>query len=263
MAARSLPHAAPIRLGLGIASIALLILGIGILIGAPWARATWPVQEGPLSYRFIGSILLAQAIALGWTAITLELNYARGGTIGFAAMNAGMLIFALTRIQDPALRMGWIVVNSAMLLGGLALFVLGARYPQQDTRPVPGLVRWSFLILSLALTAATVMLLARAPVVFPWKLSPDTSVLFGLFYFASITYFIDGWRRAGMGNALGQLAAFFVYDIVLIPRYLAHWEKAQGGFKISLMVYLAVLFWSAGLAVWIWTRELLGRNRSN
>jgi hypothetical protein len=58
-----------------------------------------------------------------------------------------------------------------------------------------------------------------------------------------------------------ELAAFFMYDLVLIPPYLQHWEKAQGGHRISLAVYLAVLFWSALLAVWVWGRHLRGRAR--
>ena len=39
-------------------------------------------------------------------------------------------------------------------------------------------------------------------------------------------------------------------DMVLIPPCLRHWEKATGGFRISLVIYLIVLVWSAALAIW-------------
>ena len=64
-----------------------------------------------------------------------------------------------------------------------------------------------------------------------------------------------------MGNCLGQFAAFLVYDIVLIPRYLQHWPKTHGGFRISLEVYLSVLFCSALLAIWMWWKHLSDRGR--
>jgi hypothetical protein len=255
------PHARLVRAGLAVASVALLILTFGFLTRADWALRLWPLAEGPLGYRFIGSILLAQATALGWTAVTLELNYGRGGTVGYAAMNLGFALFAAARYRqspDP-LMLGWLVACGVLCVGGLILFFLGRDYPKRNAGPVPGLVRWSFLVLSAALTVATVMLLARAPIVFPWPLKPETSILFGLFYFASITYFFDGWWRPAMGNCLGQLAAFFMYDIVLIPPYLKHWPKAHGGFRISLAIYLAVLIWTTLLAVWIWGRYLADR----
>jgi hypothetical protein len=259
----STPQDQVVRAGLVVVSVGLLIIGLSFLFRADWALRLWPVKEGPLSYLFVASIILAQATALGWTAVSLELNYARGGVLGFAAMNAGFAWFAVSRYRqfpDTPL-VGWMVVCGLLFLGGMALFFMGRHYPKMDRRPVPPLVSWSFLILAIPLTIATVMLLARAKVVFPWPLKPETSILFGFFYFASITYFFDGWWRPAMGNCLGQLAAFFVYDIVLIPRYLQHWPKAQGPFRISLAIYLAVLFWSAFLAIWIWGKHMSDRGR--
>ncbi len=256
-ATASLPHAALVRACLILAALPLLVIGLGFIFHAGWAVALWPMKEGPLSHLFIGSIVLAQAAALAWTAVSLELNYARGGVLGYAAMNAGFVLFAVARwnATHQPLLLAWAVVGALLFAGGMALFFLGARYPKIDRRPVPGFVRVSFLILSVALTIATVMLLARAKVVFPWPLKPETSILFGLFYFASIGYFFDAWWRPAMGNALGQLAAFFLYDVVLIPPYLRHWPKAQGGFRVSLAIYLTVLFWSAALALWVWGRR--------
>jgi hypothetical protein len=113
-------------------------------------------------------------------------------------------------------------------------------------------VRISFLIVSLALFLATMMLFLRAPIVFPWKLNRDSSFVFGCLFLASAFYFLDGWRRPGVANAQGQLFGFFVYDLVLIPPYLQQWPKTHGGFRISLMIYLSVLFLTAALALWFW-----------
>ena len=121
---------------------------------------------------------------------------------------------------------------------------------------MPWWVRGTFLVSTLAFFAVGFMLLARAPVVFPWKLNPDSSVIFGCFFFAAGIYSLDNYLRPGGDNAKGELLGFFVYDLVLIPPYLEHWSNTQGGFRVSLIVYLIVLFWSAALAIWFWLSDL-------
>ncbi len=56
-------------------------------------------------------------------------------------------------------------------------------------------MRFSFLVFALALFLATAMLLARAVVVFTWKLKPESSTMFGFLFLASAIYFFDGWLR--------------------------------------------------------------------
>lgn len=146
--------------------------------------------------------------------------------------------------------LGWAVACGIVGAGAIGLALLGGRFERRDRRPVPSVVRVSFLVFSLALAAATALLLARAPVVFPWPLKPESSVMFGFLFLASAVYFFDGWLRPGVANATGQLLGFFVYDLVLLPPYFRHWPKTRGGFRVSLAIYLAVLIWSAALAVW-------------
>jgi len=166
-------------------------------------------------------------------------------------MNGGIAgyTFWLFSYRHEPLLLGWAIACSFLALGSILLFLIGGKYPRSDKLP-PRLVRNSFLVFAIALFAATVMLLARAPVVFPWPLKPDSSTMFGFLFLASAIYFFDGWLRPSIANSYGQLIGFLVYDLILIPPYLRHWEKTTGGYRVSLVIYLIVLVWSAALAIW-------------
>lgn len=245
------PHRNLLRLTIFAIATGLIVVGGGFWARAAWAVHLWPWPDGPLSYLFVASIILAEGCTMGWTAATLDLNAARGGALGFAAMNGGLAGYTLWlhSQRHEGLLLGWAVVCGALAVGALILFVLDGRNPR-DASPTPPFVRLSFLVFALALFTATAMLLLRAPVVFPWKLKPESSIMFGFLFLASAIYFFDGWWRPSLANSYGQLIGFLVYDLVLIPPYLRHWHKAVGGFRISLAIYLVVLFWSAALAIW-------------
>ncbi len=243
------------------ARVALVVVGLGVLwvgfvfwLKLPIAIAMWPWPDGKLSYLFVASILLAEGATMLWTAVSMELNAARGGALGLAGMSAGIALYMghLYGQRHQPVLLGWVLINGFIALSSVALAYLGRRETWHDARPVHKFVRISFLAFSLALFLATVMLFLRAPIVFPWKLSRDSSFIFGCLFLASAVYFLDGWRRPGVANVQGQLVGFFVYDLVLIPPYLQQWPKTSGGFRISLMIYLIVLFWSAALAIWFW-----------
>jgi hypothetical protein len=51
-----------------------------------------------------------------------------------------------------------------------------------------------------------------------------------------------------MGNAVGQLAGFLAYDLVLLSPFFGHFDSAQGGSLISLVIYVAFLVYSGALA---------------
>ncbi len=249
-----------LRGALALVALVFLLFGIGFWLRAPWALAHWPWSDGPLSYLFIASILIAEGATVLWVAISLELRAARGGALGLAAMSAGIVMTMgnLYAQRSEGLLLGWAVVWSVIALGALALWALSAKFPTRDTRPTPAIVRGSFLVFALALGVATAMLLLRAPVVFPWPLKPESSTMFGCFFLASALYFFDGWLRPSAANATGQLLGFGLYDLVLLPRYLAFWPKTQGGFRVSLAIYLVVLIWSGLLALWyfgVWRRR--------
>jgi len=248
-----------IRASLLALSSGLLLVGFGFWFRADWALNLWPWPDGPLSYLFIASIVLAEGFTMLWITTTMNLNAARGGALGFAAMNFGIAgyTFLLYSQHHELLLLNWVMTCSALGIGSSLLFMLGGKYPRLNNPPSPVFVRQSFFIFAVALFIATAMLLARAPVVFPWALKPESSTMFGFLFLASAIYFFDGWLRPSLTNSYGQLIGFLAYDIVLIPPYLQHWQKATGGFRVSLVIYLIVLVWSAALAIWfLWKYRL-------
>ncbi len=246
------PYRIIIQISLVLLSLVLLFVGFGFLMRANWAASLWPWPDGRLSYLFIASIILAEGATMAWTAATVKLHAARGGALGFAAMNLGISGYTLWLFNQrhEILLLYWAAVCALLGFGSMLLFIIGSKYPKKPIQPSPPIVRQSFIVFALALFIATAMLLARAPVVFPWPLKPESSTMFGFLFLASAVYFFDGWLRPSLSNSYGQLIGFLVYDIVLIPPYLQHWQKTTGGFRISLFIYLIVLFWSGALSVW-------------
>ena len=84
--------------------------------------------------------------------------------------------------------------------------------------------------------------------IFPWQLGQETSVMFGLIFLGAATYFIYGALDPHWGNAVGQLAGFLAYDLVLLAPFLEHFSAARGGSLVSLIIYVAFLVYSGALA---------------
>ncbi len=230
---------------------AQLVVGWGFYSRADWALPLWPWVDSPLNYRFVGAMLLSQGTTMAWTAWRMELRAALGGLVGFALTTLGIAAYTgwlATKTPTPVV-LGWAAVNTLLFAGTVGLAIVARASQRHGVQPVPAIVRGSFLVFAIALAIATVALVAQAPVVFPWPLRPEGSVIYGLLFLASAVYFFDGWLRPGSDNALGQLLGFLVYDLALFPPWLAHWPKAVGGYRISLVIYLVVLTWSALLAI--------------
>ena len=112
---------------------------------------------------------------------------------------------------------------------------------------MPQPVRLSFGAFAAILTGAGVALLLRASI-FPWQLGPETSVMFGLIFLGAATYFIYGALDPHWGNAVGQLAGFLAYDLVLLAPFFEHFNTAHSGSLVSLIIYVAFLVYSGTLA---------------
>jgi hypothetical protein len=98
------------------------------------------------------------------------------------------------------------------------------------------------------LLAGTALIL-RLPI-FPWDLSPDSSLIFGCIFLGDAFYFIYALLRPYWGNAFGQLLSFLAYDLVLIVPFLLLMGSVKPGHMLSLIVYILVLLYSGGLAVY-------------
>ena len=242
-----------LRISLVFGGLLLMTAGLGIGLDLGGGRALWPWPDGRLSYIFVSSILLAEATVMLWQASTLELSAAKGGAVGFLAMNLCLAAFMFNRFADKpeTMVLVWALVCSLLACSAVILLLQPAkRFPSQDTRPTPPIVRWSFLVFAGALFTATTMLILKLPIVFPWPLKPESSVVFGFLFLASAVYFFDGFLRPSWANAKGQLLGFLIYDLVLIAPWLAHFPKSAGGFRISLSIYIIVLVWSGVLAIY-------------
>ena len=84
--------------------------------------------------------------------------------------------------------------------------------------------------------------------IFPWQLGEESSVMFGLIFLGAATYFVYGVLDPHWGNAVGQLAGFLAYDLVLLAPFLEKFGTAQGGSLVSLIIYVAFLVYSGAIA---------------
>jgi hypothetical protein len=147
---------------------------------------------------------------------------------------------------------GPVLMRAALIPATLVLFVLVAflfarHIPWADPRPMPQPVRLSFGALAMILIGAGVALLLHASI-FPWQLGPETSVIFGLIFLGAATYFTYGALDPHWGNAVGQLAGFLAYDLVLLAPFFERFSTARGGSLVSLITYVAFLVYSGTLA---------------
>jgi hypothetical protein len=80
--------------------------------------------------------------------------------------------------------------------------------------------------------------------------NPDSSVIFGCILLGDACYFLVGLFRPVWHNALGQLLSFLAYDLVLIVPFLLLFKTVASVYVLNLLVYIAVLVYSGGIAVY-------------
>ena len=238
-----------VRAALVPATLILFVLVAAFLAQVSWATGLWPWPAKPLSYIFIASILAAIAVPVLWIALSGEAAAIRAGAIDLTVMYGGMFGYVLTltgnahepRLWPYALAFGLAAAGSA------GAFLLARPIRWTDQRPMPRPVRLSFGAFAIILTGAGIALLLHAGI-FPWRLGAETSVMFGLVFLGAATYFTYGVLDPHWGNAVGQLAGFLAYDLVLLAPFLAHFTAARGGSLVSLIIYIAFLVYSGALA---------------
>jgi hypothetical protein len=238
-----------VRAALIPATLILFVLVSGFLAQVRWATDLWPWPAKPLSYIFIASILAAIAVPMLWIALAGEAAAIRAGALDLTVMYGGMFVYVLTLIGNPREPRLWpyALAFGLAAAGSAGAFLFARSIPWADPRPMPQPVRLSFGAFAIILVGAGVALLLHASV-FPWRLGPETSVMFGLIFLGAATYFIYGVLDPHWGNAVGQLAGFLAYDLVLLAPFFQHFSIAQGGSLGSLIIYVAFLLYSGALA---------------
>lgn len=233
-------------------SILVLVLAAGYVLRLPWATETWPWPQGRLAHIFVGSILAAMAAASLWIALTSEWGALAAGAFNLVVMQTGMALYLL-RLNARLDRQRLLV--SALVCAGFALFNVGLflwsrRYPIRDPRSTPRVVRLSFLVFTLVLLGAGTALVLGSDTIMPWPLRPESGVLFGWIFIGDACYFLYSLLRPRWHNATAQLWSFLVYDLVLLPPLLAHVRDVRPEHRTSLVIYVAVLVYSGGMAIY-------------
>ncbi|MBN8655462.1 MAG: hypothetical protein J0M11_06975 [Anaerolineae bacterium] len=230
--------------------LVFLLLAFGFIFRNPLALAIWPWEDGRYSYLFIGSILAAISAAALWIGWTGEFGALPAGALNVfvIALTTSIYFFQLaSQGRESMILYGLLSLLSAVL--SLIAFFWSVRIPLMDERPMPKLVRVSFglFIASLFLAGGALVLKAH---IFPWALNPDSSVIFGCIFLGDAFYFLYGLFRPKWHNAKGQLLSFLAYDLVLIVPFIGLINDVSPEHLLGLVVYIAVLVYSGGLAVY-------------
>ncbi|MEY2816615.1 MAG: hypothetical protein RL275_78 [Chloroflexota bacterium] len=233
-----------------VGGLVILIFAFGYIFQLPFAVTTWPWEDGRYSFLFVGSILAAISAAALWVGWTGEFGALPAGALNIfvIAITTSIYFFKLVSQGRSDLTLYGLLSALSAVVSLIAIF-WSLRIPLKDSRPMPKLVRTSFWIFIASLLLAGGALILQVPI-FPWALNPDTSVIFGCIFLGDAFYFLYGMFRPQWHNALGQLLSFLAYDLVLIFPFIGLLNTVKPERYVNLVVYLAVLLYSAGLAIY-------------
>jgi hypothetical protein len=231
--------------------IFIMALALGFAYQAPLAIRAWPWSVSPLTYLFICSILAAVSVAMLWIGWTEEYGALPAGTLNIfvIALTTTCYFFSLILKDGRRDLLPYAVIGIVSIIMSVLTFLWSRRLPLKDSRPTPRLVLISFGIFVIALILAAGALLLRQPI-FPWTLTPESSIIFGCIFLGDAFYFIHALLYPRWHNAAGQLLSFLAYDLVLIFPFLRLFETVKPEFRLSLTVYVSVLIYSGLLAVY-------------
>lgn len=245
------------RIGLVVAALGILGLGLGFALRQRWATLLWPFTDsaygaGALSYLFIASILGSIGASILWVAATNEGRAIAGGAAeltltGLGCAATGLWAYAQGGGRGALLFAG---VTALLALASVALFLRWRRVPFRDLRPVPAYVRAAFAVYAVLLVIVGLLLVTGRPNVFPWRIGQEASVIYGVIFLGAAVYFVYGLLHPVWGNAGGQMVGFLAYDLVLVVPFLQRLGTVPPELRASLWLYTAVVVASGLIAAW-------------
>lgn len=241
-----------LQIALAASAVGPAVLAVGFVAQADWAVATWPYETGPLSNLFLGAILAAIAVATLWVAASADWVALGSSAVFPLLMLAGLATFVLVdggAGDDPG-ALAFAGVLAVGSLYSLVLVLVGARGEPKDRRPLPRLVRGSFGLFALVLAAAGAALVLGAQSLIPWPAGAESLVMFGIIFLAAASSYAYGALRPVWTYAYAALTGFLAYDLVLLPALLGHLADVPSEQRTSLVVYIAVLLYSAAVGAW-------------
>lgn len=246
-----------IRVVLVIVGMILVGLSFGFFTRQPWAVQVWPWVDKSLSYAFVAAMQAAIAAAVFWIAITGELSVMAAGALNLLVMMGGLTIYLAIQatVTGRPIFLIYTLACFSFTVFNLWLFLWARRLPLRDQRPLPGLVRFSYIIFILALATVGIALVLQTPNVLPWEVEKPTSVVLGWMFLGDAFYFLYpliqfGWARARWHGAAAQLWSFLAYDLVLLGPFLQRLPEVAPLYRNSLLVYTLILLYSGTLAIY-------------
>lgn len=243
---------AALRAVLLAAGVVYGVLTLGFASRSGWAIDLWPWQDTPLSHSFIGAVCGALSVGALWTGLTGQIRAVAGSLRGLVVIYGGVGAYLLVRATTgEAAFIPHAVVALLTGLAAIALLAVVGRLPPATVEPrLDPAVRVSTAVFAGALLLAGMALVARFPGVFPWPLAPQSSTVFGLIFLGLSAVYADVAWSGQRSAAVVAMSGFLVYDLILLPPFLGHFPRVAPELMTSLTVYVAVLIYSAGLAVW-------------
>jgi hypothetical protein len=228
-----------------------IFFAVAFFLQWPLAVSLWPFPgTTPLTFIFISSIFAAAAAPTLWAAVTENYGALAGIGLDYLTILApvAVLSFQLGAAGGGAkmTTYGFVCVFGALF--GLGLFLWSARIPLDRTLPMPGFVRWSFVLFIIALLIVGGRLVMQVPNSIPWKITPDLSVVMGWMFLGAAVYFVYGLLRPSWLNSAGQMIGFLAYDVVLIVPFLTRLPTTPPENQIGLTIYTVVVVYSGLLA---------------
>jgi hypothetical protein len=241
-----------LQYGFMILGVIFLIFAVGFYFQMSWATNIWPWQDGRLSYIFIASIMASIGMPILWIGWSGEWGAMAGGAINLGISYVGISVFLFqlySQTQNDRL-LAYSLGCGMLALVNLGILFWSLRYPIHDSRQLPRLVQISFVVFTIVLLLVGSALILRSPTIFPWPLSPDTSVMFGWIFLGAAFYFIYAILNPSWHNAQGQLLGFLAYDLVLLVPFVGHLSTVKPEHMLSLVIYMVVIAFSAALAIY-------------
>jgi hypothetical protein len=230
-----------------------VFLAVAFFLQWPFATNLWPFPgTTPLTFIFISSIFAAAAAPTLWAAATQ--NYGALAGIGLDYLTiltpVAVLSFQLGLAGGDTKMVSYAIACVFGALFGLGLFLWSRRFPINPVPPIPGLVRWSFIVFIVALLIVGGRLIFRFVTTIPWKITPEISVIMGWMFLGAAVYFAYGLLQPSWLNSAGQLIGFLAYDVVLIVPFLTRLPGVPAENKLGLIIYTGVVVYSGLLAVY-------------
>lgn len=235
------------RVLIGAGALGNLVLAVGLAVQNSWAVQLWPWETGRLSHIFLGAMLAAIGAGAAWIALSGEGGSLPAGFLNLAVALGGIATYLL--LSGPEHRtLG--VATGALALVNLGLLLVTLPRATLGARRVPRLVRASNGVFAAVLAVVGLALVLGAEGIMPWPLDPDTSVVFGWIFFGDAFYFAYATARPRWDSARAQLWSFLGYDAVLLVPLVGHLGDVGSDLLPNLVVYVAVLVYSAGLGLY-------------